>query len=50
MGFIGIGEATMEASTLVGIRVWSAPVLSVFLGMHTEILSAVRYGSTLVTA
>ncbi len=45
MGFIGVCEVVVEASRLLYIRAWSAPALSVLLGMHTEVLSGVWYRS-----
>ena len=47
--YIGVCEAAVGASRLMGVRAWSAPALSVLLSMHTEGLSGVRYGCFLVT-
>ncbi len=48
MGFIGVCEAVVEVSWLV-VSGQSVPALAVPLGMHTEVLSGVRYTSILVT-
>ncbi len=47
MGYIGVSKVAVEASRLVGIWAWSAPALSVLFGVHTEVLSMVRYESIL---
>ena len=48
IGAFGVCQAAVEASRLVGIRAWNVPSLSVLLGMHSEVLSAVGYRSLLV--